>query len=130
MILPVRISLGFGLCLFSLHAGIMAGAGCFPTGYSALSADSCDFSLPGTPSPGSGHASFSYQAPATAGFSISASAVARASVLTSQSLGLTITSYVGMSFMYDTPGPPDRVSHFWSFMQTGIPVGTPTAAAN
>jgi hypothetical protein len=105
MILPVRISLGFGLCLFSLHAGIMAGAGCFPTGYSALSADSCDFSLPGTPSPGSGHASFSYQAPATSGFSISASAVTGASVLTTQGVSLRLSSYVGMGFTYDTPGP-------------------------
>ena len=84
MILPVRMFLGFGLCLFSMRAdimvGIMAGASCFPSDEAVFNANGCDLTFPGTPSPGSAHAFFSYQAPETSGFSITASALTLASV--------------------------------------------------
>jgi hypothetical protein len=107
MILPVRISLGFGLCLFSMRADIIAVGSCFPPGGPVLSPNSCDLNLPGNPSPGSIHASYSYQLPATSGFAISASVFSNASVLTTQAgaSSLHSMSHVSMTFMYDSPGP-------------------------
>src|SRR5215469_12208329 len=110
MILPVRMFLGFGLCLFSMRAdimvGIMAGASCFPSDEAVFNANGCDLTFPGTPSPGSAHAFFSYQAPETSGFSITASALTLASVTTQfVSSAPLATSHVGIVFLYDTLGP-------------------------
>jgi hypothetical protein len=107
LILPVRIALGFGLCVLSIQADIIAGGSCFPSGGPVLSSNSCDLNLPGTPSPGSIHASYSYQLPAASGFAISASVFSSASVLTTQVVTFPASSmsHVSMSFMYDSPGP-------------------------